>query len=285
CEKLKPNDLPVHYLRLLAPPLQLLSAAMWRVVQQGLVDHYGMLEEFVTMVTELVPELMSYSQRAQLTLGLRARLVLELCRGEQPADMQTMQPHLDRIKAPVSTSTIDLVEESEVNFVELVHSLLEDPVERKYFFEEIFPVYFGPKYHAALEMLVWEFISRLEELLPVPDFTQLAALLGDAPSFLSDCLQSFFPPADMKALLEHHRNLGHFEEKGCQIGTVPLDQRASADTDDNDSPSRSVPDVERLETKLPVGQGSSLVCSINSFSRSQFWTKSEKTFKNVLGRE
>ncbi|XP_077450309.1 uncharacterized protein LOC144069093 isoform X3 [Stigmatopora argus] len=220
------NDLPVHYLRLLAPPLQLLSAAMWRVVQQGLVDHYGMLEEFVTMVTELVPELMSYSQRAQLTLGLRARLVLEMCRGEKPVDMRTMQPHLDRIKAPASTakdhhSTIDLVEESEVNFVELVHSLLEDPVERKYFFEEIFPVYFGPKYDAALEMLVWEFISRLEELLPVPDFTQLAALLGDAPSFLGDCLQSFFQPADMKALLEHHRNLGHFEEKDPRL--LPMD--------------------------------------------------------------
>lgn len=68
------NDLPVYYLRLLAPPLQLLSAAVWQVVQQGLVDHYGMLEEFVTMVTELVPELMSYSQRAQLIMGLRARV-------------------------------------------------------------------------------------------------------------------------------------------------------------------------------------------------------------------
>lgn len=68
------NDLPVHYVRLLAPPLQLFSAAVWQVVQQGLVDHYGMLEEFVTMVTELVPELMSYSQRAQLILGLRARV-------------------------------------------------------------------------------------------------------------------------------------------------------------------------------------------------------------------
>ncbi len=73
------NDLPVHYLRLLAPPLQLLSAAVWQVVQQGLVDHYGMLEEFVTMVTELVPELMSYSQRAQLILGLRARVSIHHC--------------------------------------------------------------------------------------------------------------------------------------------------------------------------------------------------------------
>ncbi|XP_026183030.1 uncharacterized protein LOC113142286 isoform X2 [Mastacembelus armatus] len=220
------NDLPTHYLRLLAPPLQLLSAAVWQVVQQGLVDHYGIVEEFVTMVTELVPELMSYSQRAQLILGLRARLVLEMCQGEHPVDMQTIQPHLDRIKAPVSTAkdhhvTINQVEESEVNFVELVHSLLEDPSERKYFFQEIFPVYFGSKYDAALEMLVWEFISRLDELLPVPDFTQLADLLRDAPSFLDDCLQFFFPPEDMKAVLEHHRNLGHFKEK--DPGLLPMD--------------------------------------------------------------
>ncbi|XP_056223663.1 uncharacterized protein zgc:113263 isoform X1 [Seriola aureovittata] len=220
------NDLPLRYLRLLAPPLQLLSAAVWQIVQQGLVDHYGMLEEFVTMVTELVPELMSYSQRAQLILGLRARLVLEMCRGEHPMDMQAIQPHLDRIKAPVSTAkdhhvTINQVEESEVNFVELVHSLLDDPSERKYFFQEIFPVYFGPKYDTALEMLVWEFISRLDELLPVPDFTQLAALLGDAPTFLDDCLQSLFPPEDMKAVLEHHRNLGHFEEKDPRL--LPMD--------------------------------------------------------------
>lgn len=138
------TNLPVHYLRLLAPPLQLLSAAVWQVVQQGLVDHYGMLEEFVTMVTELVPELMSYSQRAQLIMGLRAKLVLEMCRGDHPADIQTIQPHLDRIKAPISTAkdpqvTINQVEESEVNFVELVHSLLEDPSERKYFFPGMLP--------------------------------------------------------------------------------------------------------------------------------------------------
>lgn len=45
---------------------------------------------------------------------------------------------------------------------------------------------------------------------------QLAALLTDAPSFLHESLQSFFSPEDMKAVLDHHRNLGHFEEKGAQ---------------------------------------------------------------------
>jgi len=32
------------------------------------------------------------------------QLVLEMCRGEHPVDMQTIQPHLDRIKAPASTA-------------------------------------------------------------------------------------------------------------------------------------------------------------------------------------
>lgn len=32
------------------------------------------------------------------------QLVLEMCRGEHPVDMQTIQPHLDRIKAPISTA-------------------------------------------------------------------------------------------------------------------------------------------------------------------------------------
>ncbi|CDQ99844.1 unnamed protein product [Oncorhynchus mykiss] len=57
-----------------------------------------MLEEFVTMVTEMVPELLNDSQRAQLILGLRARLVLELCRSKPITDLQTIQPHLDRIQ-------------------------------------------------------------------------------------------------------------------------------------------------------------------------------------------
>ncbi|XP_053719312.1 uncharacterized protein zgc:113263 isoform X3 [Synchiropus splendidus] len=220
------HDLPVHYLRLLATPVQLLSAAMWHTVQGGLVDRFGVLEEFVSMTTELVPELMNYSQRSQLILGLRARLVLEMCRGDDPVDFEVIQPHLDRMKAPASGTkdhqlTVDQVEESEVNFVELVHSILDDPAEKKFFFEEVFPMYFGSKFDAALEMLMWEFISRLDELLPLPDFTQLAALLGDAPAFLDDCLTSFFPPEDMKAVLQHHRQLGHFQEKDPRL--LPMD--------------------------------------------------------------
>lgn len=43
---------------------------------------------------------------------------------------------------------------------------------------------------------------------------QLTALLGDAPALLDDCLRSSFQPGDVKAVLEHHRKVGHFQEKG-----------------------------------------------------------------------
>ncbi|CDR10598.1 unnamed protein product [Oncorhynchus mykiss] len=87
---------PLPALRLFIPPLRLFSAAMWQVAQRGDIMGYGKLEEFVTFATETVPELLSFRQRTQLMLGLRAKLVLELCRTEQTAGLQS---HLDRIHA------------------------------------------------------------------------------------------------------------------------------------------------------------------------------------------
>uniref|UniRef100_A0A3Q4H2Z6 TERF1-interacting nuclear factor 2 N-terminal domain-containing protein n=1 Tax=Neolamprologus brichardi TaxID=32507 RepID=A0A3Q4H2Z6_NEOBR len=60
-------------LRLFIPPLRLVSAAMWHVVQRGSVHDYGMVEEFISTVTEIVPDLLNADQKAQLLLGLRAR--------------------------------------------------------------------------------------------------------------------------------------------------------------------------------------------------------------------
>lgn len=58
----------------MASPLQLTYSFMWQVIRQRNVKLYGKVEEFVTMVTQTVPELMSYKQTAQLVLGLRARV-------------------------------------------------------------------------------------------------------------------------------------------------------------------------------------------------------------------
>lgn len=66
-------------LRLFIPPLRLVSAAMWHVVQRGSVQDYGMVEEFVSTVSEMVPELLNADQKAQLLLGLRARVGVDTC--------------------------------------------------------------------------------------------------------------------------------------------------------------------------------------------------------------
>ncbi|KAG7487265.1 hypothetical protein MATL_G00021430 [Megalops atlanticus] len=95
------------------------------------------MEEFVALVTEAVPELLSYRERSHLILALRMR----------SSDVK--------------------VEASEADFVELVQTLMEDPAEREHFLQ------LGPSYDSGLQMLVWEFLSRLEQLLPVPDLKQV----------------------------------------------------------------------------------------------------------------
>lgn len=39
--------------------------------------------------------------------------------------------------------------------------------------QEVFPVVYGPKYDLALERLIWTFVSRLEEVLPVPSIYEV----------------------------------------------------------------------------------------------------------------
>ncbi|XP_035279838.1 zinc finger protein 709-like isoform X3 [Anguilla anguilla] len=151
-------SLPVSSLHLLVPPLQLLSAAMWQVLQQQDALHYGKLEEFVSLVMETFPELLSESQRTELTLGLQ----------------------------------------------------------------------FGCKTDPALEVLLWEFLSRLDQLLPVPDLKQTVSWLSAAPSVLEVCVQSVSYTDKLKTLLSHHRSLGQLDlnvtlpsVEDCKLTSIP----------------------------------------------------------------
>nr|XP_046155181.1 zinc finger protein 2-like isoform X3 [Oncorhynchus gorbuscha] len=241
---------PLSSFRLLVPPLRLMSAFMWQVAQERNVMHYGKLEEFVTLVTEMVPELLSSRQRTQLILGLRARMVLELFRNENPPDPQTIQLNLDRIK----TSSVHAVhkdsqsrnelESSESNFVELVKTLLEDPSEKKHFFQVVFPIRYGPRYDTALQILMWEFLSRLEELLPVPDLTETASCLSLAPSDLEEFWHSVSDPEHLKTLLQHHRHLGHLSKN-----------EFSNQVADNILSTLSIPQIHGLKSSLDGHEG------------------------------
>lgn len=210
-------SLPLSTLRLLVPPIRLVSAAIWQTVEQKIVSDYGLLEEFVFMITDIVPQLLSTRQRAELILGLRARLILELCRSEETADLEIIQPHLDRMQNLRSLWNVQQPDNAEQNvsdshFMGLVQNLLRDPEERTHFFQDVFPGDFGPTYDKAIQTLMWLFLSRLEKLLPTQTLQQIASLLGDASSVLNECMETFAQPQELKTLLGIQKDLSQLED-------------------------------------------------------------------------
>ncbi|XP_026779484.3 zinc finger protein 658B isoform X2 [Pangasianodon hypophthalmus] len=198
------------FLHCVISPLRLLSAAMWHLIQQEAVTHYGMLEEFVSLITDTVPDLLSYRQKTQLTMGLRARLVLELCGMKTPADPDTVQVHLQRIETIVALhkeleSGDTDVEESAANFVALVQILMKDPAERSIFFKDVYPLQYGVKFNTALQKLMWLFLSRLENALPQPTMEEAAHMLSTAPTIMEECVQSLSQPQQMRNVLKYQR--------------------------------------------------------------------------------
>ncbi|XP_060759107.1 zinc finger protein 252-like isoform X3 [Neoarius graeffei] len=183
---------------------------MWHLIQQEAVIHYGMLEEFVSFITDTFPDLLSYKEKTQLTMGLRARLVLELCGMEIPADPDTIRAHLQRIETLIALhkeleSGDAHVEESGANFVALVQILMKDPAERSIFFKDVYPLEYGAKFNMALQKLMWLFLSRLENALPQPTMEEAAHMLSTAPSVMEECFQSLSQPQQMRNLLKYQR--------------------------------------------------------------------------------
>lgn len=68
------GSLPLCSVRLLVPPLRLMSAFMWRVVQQKNLEFFDKLEEYILLITKMVPDILSERQRSVLIMGLRAKV-------------------------------------------------------------------------------------------------------------------------------------------------------------------------------------------------------------------
>ncbi|XP_077482214.1 uncharacterized protein LOC144092921 isoform X2 [Stigmatopora argus] len=67
-------QLPISALRLLVSPVQLVSAAVWKTIEQQVVTDYGMVEDFVSVVTDILPDLLTDSERTQLIQDLTTRV-------------------------------------------------------------------------------------------------------------------------------------------------------------------------------------------------------------------
>ncbi|XP_034056558.1 TERF1-interacting nuclear factor 2-like isoform X1 [Gymnodraco acuticeps] len=197
--------LPLSSLRLMASPLQLTYSYIWQVIRQRNVKQYAKVEEFVTMVTQTVPDLISFKQTAQLVLGLRARIILDLLQKDGPPDSKAIQTLINKLKVLAKDPE---VEKSQTNFMVLVQNLLKNPAEKKRFFQEVFPVQYGTKFDVALQALTAGLVCKLEQVLPVPNLSQLGSMLSAQPSELGAC-GGFIPDSrDLKTLLLHQQAKG-----------------------------------------------------------------------------
>ncbi|MED6246544.1 hypothetical protein ATANTOWER_019539 [Ataeniobius toweri] len=241
---------PPASLQLLVPPVRLMSAFVWKAVQQDSAMQYEKLLDFIDLVTEVVPELLSPSQKGQLVLGLRARFVLELCRGNGVANLKTIQGHLDKIHTcclELSTSehmeSSDILKTSYSNFANLVQNILNVPLEKEVFFQDVFPEHYGSTFNQRVQQLVSLLLTRLEQLLPIPDLQQTANWLNES-SASEDLGHHLSEPFSLKTLLLHHRELGTLSsassstEEDVILSTLALstqtDQFSEEDEDDDD---------------------------------------------------
>ncbi|XP_028987348.1 zinc finger protein ZFMSA12A-like [Betta splendens] len=211
--------LPLSTMKLLAPPLRVMSAVMWKVVHQRNITHYGKVEEFVSLVAEAIPGIFNSRQMGLLTLGLRAKMTLQMLCSDQSEHLKTK---LESFLSSHSNQLQPDNEALEANFVRLVHGLLEDPKERDHFLKNVFPVDYGPDFDAALETLVCEFFNRLEELVLIPNFKQTAGWISDTPSILEEYTQCVNKSDDFKILL---RSNMHQDKKVEMDSTVPSEQQ------------------------------------------------------------
>ncbi|XP_074554140.1 uncharacterized protein znf1067 [Halichoeres trimaculatus] len=204
--KYRDPHLPLSSLHLLIPPLRMTSACLWQVALDRNVDRYEQLAKFITLVTEIVPDLLSYRQRTQLILGLRARVVMDLITKQESIDFNAVQEHLDIFHQSTSYSHEgdgdQEVQKSKAAFVEQVQTLLKDHYEKEKFVKEVFPELYGARFDTVLQILVWEFLHRLEEFLPVPSFSKVSSFI-DLSSFDPQFEQFFCDQEDLKRILQH----------------------------------------------------------------------------------
>ncbi|XP_020781808.2 zinc finger protein 358-like [Boleophthalmus pectinirostris] len=212
--------LPLASLRLMASPLQLTYAFIWQVIKQKNVNQYEKVEEFVNMVTQTVPDIISYKQKAQLLLGLRAKIILDLLNKDGQPDTKAIQTLINKLKVPTTTGKDTEVEKSQTNFMVLVQNLLKSPTERKQFFKEVFPVQYGTKFDTALQALIAGLVCKLEQFVPVPNLTQLGSMISTDPVILEAC-GGFIPdPGDLRTLLLHQQAKGMLGVKATVSSSV-----------------------------------------------------------------
>ncbi|XP_077412893.1 uncharacterized protein LOC144043305 [Vanacampus margaritifer] len=242
------GPLPLPSLRLLVPPLRVMSAIMWKVVHLRSTKHYGRVVEFIAMVNEAIPDILTHRQRTLITLGLK----LKMLSCEQ--DVKCVQTVLESILPGSSEQAHPANDAFETNLATLVLRLVEDHEWREHFLKNEFPVHYGPEFDTALETLVSDFFNRLDGLLLIPDFKQTSMWIGD----------------DASALLEEYQHCGCEAEDFTTILRSTIQRGKLAKINNNDMSASEQQLISSLTVPVSMTETNTPCQTVNDDSQECF---------------
>ncbi|XP_048461498.1 uncharacterized protein LOC125484932 isoform X2 [Rhincodon typus] len=130
-----------------ALPLRVVSAALWSSVRNDCTEHYDRVLDFVNTIWEQAAGLVTYRHYLKLCIAFKAKARRDVWKERQ----------------------------CRLQFRKLVLLLVRDDVYREQFLQDELEEEFGSLFMASTRRLLWEFLERLESILPEPRIDQLLA--------------------------------------------------------------------------------------------------------------
>ncbi|XP_078400854.1 uncharacterized protein LOC144682266 isoform X2 [Cetorhinus maximus] len=136
-------DIPDHG----ALPLRITSAALWNSVKRQQTENYERILEFVNIIWQQAAGLVTYRHYLKLCIAFKAK--------------SRRDAHKER--------------QCRLQFRKLVVLLIRDEDYREQYLQDELEEEYGSLFMASTQRLFWEFLERLESILPQPRIDQLLA--------------------------------------------------------------------------------------------------------------
>ncbi|XP_043914338.1 TERF1-interacting nuclear factor 2 isoform X2 [Protopterus annectens] len=214
--------LNAELLEFLFPPLHLAAAAVWHTVQKRQTHHYSKAVEFVEAINDSAPDLVSFRHYAKLSMGLKAKVLLDMFVTDAPHEkiFQTLDLYFpdSAPRHPLATKRdVAKIGEAQKAFRELVEQLIKDKHYREQYLKEEMDEEYGETFLAALQKLLWEYIVRLDSTLPklpVSELLETASSIEPSSPESSKLMSHLLvqPLAQsLPKLFQYFRELGHLK--------------------------------------------------------------------------
>ncbi|XP_062923346.1 uncharacterized protein LOC134356365 isoform X2 [Mobula hypostoma] len=167
--------------------LRVACAALWSAVTRHCTEHYGRVVDFVNIVWQQASYLISYRHYIKLCIAFKAKMVMEMF-VKQRSLLDILQmldkffPELLPADPRATTSDVQREQQCRLQFRKLVLLLIRDGDYRERFLQDELEDAYGTLFMVAAQNLLWEFLERLEKVLPPPRLDQLLASCVDRGS-------------------------------------------------------------------------------------------------------